>query len=384
MWKFLVLSLIAFNGLMAYEDAYLSSEDSYVLKERMLVYVQILTTNGIYTPLETYPNSQNSANTWKDGFGTLTRLGKLQHYELGKVLRDYYRNFITSSPVEIDEFSSAEDRSTHSLLCMLASLYAPTDDWQFLPGFKWQPIPVSYLDSDDIFFRYPENCETQLIDLEKLYTTSPGKDFIEKDKFHYSLWSNHSGMLIENWNDVAYLFDILEKERTLGLKVPAWASKYWHHLERLTDAAHGWNYQTVRSLQLKIGPLLQFMTVRMRAKKIVDDPTKVSVYMTHDWNLSAFLSAIRRYNGRRPPPGATVTIELYKESTSRFSVRMLFFNATHPELGRQEPHLLTLQNCEEYCPIETFAKHLEPLIPENFYSTCGQMLEVDSAYGSRL
>lgn len=68
---------------------------------------------------------------------------------------DYETLFYSStdnapSDFQIDAFSSAEDRSTHSLLCLLASLYAPSEEWQFLPGFKWQPIPVSYLDSDDI------------------------------------------------------------------------------------------------------------------------------------------------------------------------------------------------------------------------------------------
>ncbi|GFY44667.1 lysosomal acid phosphatase [Trichonephila inaurata madagascariensis] len=310
MWKYLILIVLLchFQKDQAQQESPNTGRD--------LAYLQILTTNGFYAPLSLYAKDENTEDDWPEGMGLLPKLGKLQQYELGKYLRKRYNHFITSNPGEVDAFSSFEDRSTISLLSLMASLYAPTEEWQFVPGFKWQPIVLSYMEEDDI-----------------------------------------------------------EKA---GLKVPRWARMYLHDMKRITDYAYTWNYNTTSSLQLKVGALIDLITVRMRAKALPDDPSpeiKVSVYVTHDWNLAALLSAMQLSNGMRPPPCATITFEMYREGEDH-TVRTFFFNDTHPETGvDQEPHPLVLDGCTEYCPLSTFVQFFHNVIPDNYTELCGDLME---------
>ncbi|GIX67312.1 lysosomal acid phosphatase [Caerostris extrusa] len=115
----------------------------------------------------------------------------------------------------------------------------------------------------------------------------------------------------------------------------------------------------------------------MQVKMMPDDPSegiKVSVYVTHDWNLAGVLSAMRLSNGVRPPPCSTITFEMYKQGED-LTVRTLFFNATHPELGAdQQPHPLVLDGCTEYCPLSDFVDFFKDVIPEDHKELCGETL----------
>nr|ADV40299.1 putative lysosomal acid phosphatase [Latrodectus hesperus] len=207
MWIFVVLLMTVFSNTFTY-----APDD-----KRELVYLQLETTNGLYTPLKLYPTDTNKEEDFPEELGQLSQHGKIQHYEFGKVLRDYYKDFITSSPTEVDAFSSAEDRSTQSLLCLLASLYAPSEEWEFFPGFHWQPIPVSYLDENDIFFRYPENCVTQLQEKLEQYNSFEWKMILEHDMFFYAFLGNiFSGAKMWTWRGSARLYDTVQKEKFLA------------------------------------------------------------------------------------------------------------------------------------------------------------------------
>ncbi|CAL1291347.1 unnamed protein product [Larinioides sclopetarius] len=146
MWRFFFLA-----GLTClFLDHVFTVDDVKKSGKRELVYLQLLTTNGFHAPLSLYPNDENTEDDWPEGMGLLTKLGKLQQYEMGKFLRKFYHHFITSDPGEVDAFSSFEDRSTIGLVTLMASLYAPTEEWEFLPGFKWQPTVLCYMEKKDI------------------------------------------------------------------------------------------------------------------------------------------------------------------------------------------------------------------------------------------
>ncbi|GIY10206.1 lysosomal acid phosphatase, partial [Caerostris extrusa] len=78
------------------------------------------------------------------------------------------------------------------------------------------------------------------------------KDFVQKDAFLYEFWTENSGMLVEDWLDVAKLYDVIDKELKAGLKVPRWARTYLADMKRITDYAFTWIYNTATSLQLKV------------------------------------------------------------------------------------------------------------------------------------
>ncbi|CAL1291344.1 unnamed protein product [Larinioides sclopetarius] len=219
MWRFFFLA-----GLTClFLDHVFTVDDVKKSGKRELVYLQLLTTNGFHAPLSLYPNDENTEDDWPEGMGLLTKLGKLQQYEMGKFLRKFYHHFITSDPGEVDAFSSFEDRSTIGLVTLMASLYAPTEEWEFLPGFKWQPTVLCYMEKKDIVL--------------------------------YAYWSENSRVNIKNQLDVALLYDIIDKELNAGLKVPRWAKLYLADMKRISDYAYTWLYNSTKGLQLKIARL---------------------------------------------------------------------------------------------------------------------------------
>ncbi|XP_054723561.1 prostatic acid phosphatase-like [Uloborus diversus] len=184
-------------------------------------------------------------------------------------------------------------------------------------------------------------------------------------------------MELNNWNDVARLYDVVSREAKCDLYVPSWAKAYWKEMERIASAAYKFNFDTKFSIKAKVGPLIDLMVDRMRAKTMEDDPNpdvKLHVYVTHDWNMASFLMSLFRFNGIIPPPAATVTLELYRYFDT-YTVRMLYFNSSTPELGVQEPNVLTIRGCAEYCPLAYVANYFHDYMPKDWYKVCGLKLK---------
>ncbi|KFM66680.1 Lysosomal acid phosphatase, partial [Stegodyphus mimosarum] len=374
MWFYLILALLftcAISKQDQEKETYQSEQEIYRGK---LIYLQILTSNGFYSPLEIYPTDENKESAWPQGLTKLTKLGMLQQYQLGKFLRKVYGDFITSDPTEVETFSAADDRTLESALCFLASLYSPTKEWRFVPKLEWQPVPVPHIEGPyDRFLGYLPYCPRMFSEIRKIIKSQPGQEFINKDEFLYSFWANNSGMPMNDWNDVTRLFDTLQRENNTGLEVPEWAKLYWHEMKRITDAAYRWNHNSRVGLKLKIGPLLELMTERLKFKTLEDDPnrnTKVNVYVTHDWNIVALLMSTFRFNGLRPPPCATIIWELYQRYNN-YQVRMLYYNSSTPELGYQDPFMFTVRGCTEYCPLAYFINFFRDYIPKDWNKLCG-------------
>ncbi|XP_035220085.1 testicular acid phosphatase homolog [Stegodyphus dumicola] len=183
MWFYLILALLftfAISKQDRKKEIYESEQEIY---RGELIYLQILTSNGFYSPLELYPTDENKESAWPEGLTKLTKLGMLQQYQLGKFLRKVYGDFITSNPTEVEAFSAADDRTLESALCFLASLYSPTKEWRFLPKFEWQPVPVPHIEGPyDRFLGYLPYCPRMFSEIRKIIKSQPGQEFINKDE----------------------------------------------------------------------------------------------------------------------------------------------------------------------------------------------------------
>ncbi|CAL1291365.1 unnamed protein product [Larinioides sclopetarius] len=90
----------------------------------------------------------------------------------------------------------------------------------------------------------------------------------------------------------------------------------------------------------------------------------------HDINIAAILLALNFTNMRRPPYCATLLFELHEMSDASMTLRLLYLNSTDPLAGMGEPHVLELDDCSEFCPVEDFTKKLLHLMPENWEQEC--------------
>ncbi|GBN96478.1 Testicular acid phosphatase [Araneus ventricosus] len=114
-------------------------------KDNKLLLVQTLFRHGDRAPRHLYPTDPNSKDSWPEGLGKLTLIGKKQQYALGKFLRSRYQDFITTNPNEVLVNSSAADRCLTSAAANLAAFYAPEERWKIEDGLNWQPIPIHFL-----------------------------------------------------------------------------------------------------------------------------------------------------------------------------------------------------------------------------------------------
>lgn len=65
-------------------------------------------------------------------------------YTLGQRFREMYGSFIGDKykSTDVNVVSSYADRCIMSAQALLASLYQPAAEDQFVPGLAWRPIPV--------------------------------------------------------------------------------------------------------------------------------------------------------------------------------------------------------------------------------------------------
>lgn len=70
--------------------------------------------------------------------------GKLQEFQLGKILRENYGRMLGEDYTEdkLHVRSTDTTRTQMSALLVLAGLWPPSENQSWHPSLKWQPIPV--------------------------------------------------------------------------------------------------------------------------------------------------------------------------------------------------------------------------------------------------
>ncbi|GBM91044.1 hypothetical protein AVEN_147502-1 [Araneus ventricosus] len=72
----------------------------------------------------------------------------------------------------------------------------------------------------------------------------------------------------------------------------------------------------------------------------------------------------------RPPYCAMLLFELHEMADATVAVRLLYMNSTGPLTDMGEPHVLVLDDCSEFCPLENFTKRFQHLIPDDWEQEC--------------
>lgn len=312
-----------------------------------LVFLQFVFRNGMSAPRELYPNDPNHPEKWEEGMGELTIQGRKQLYALGKELRRRYGHFITADPKEVTMQVATQPKNMRSGLSMLASLYAPTDFWEFMPGLPWQPVPVFYIpEDDDKVLGSFRNCPLVLERMKKLVGQFGNETVLEMYEQQLKFWSLNSGWPITDWNDVVELHRILSVEYANQHNVPAWAWKYWKELECLNDYAYKINFNDNKILKVVGGPILYHL-VDNAVEKVQGDfaHTKVMAFSGQSSHVAGLLGALKNFNDREPPFASIVLMELFKDREGDTFVRWLFKNNT-------DFRVLRMPGCDEFCTLE--------------------------------
>ncbi|CAL1300920.1 unnamed protein product [Larinioides sclopetarius] len=183
--------------------------------------------------------------------------------------------------------------------------------------------------------------------------------------------STLSGSPITNWKEASDLHDVLFIEKEYNLTVPTWVEPYWNELTNVSNLSFFWDFYSSVLHRLRAGPLIQRIIERMNQKINGEIPNlKFQIYSAHDTNIAVVLDALTLFNMIAPPYCSALLFELFEMPDGVKTIRMLYQNSSKVEEKIDPPHILILDGCTEYCPLEYFINYTKFLIPEDWDQEC--------------
>lgn len=354
----------------------LFAEDTLRETHGDIIFASVIFRHGDRAPTKPYPNDPySSLSYWPQGWGQLSKIGKLQEYNLGKWFRKRYDDLITNGyRYDLLRVNSSEmDRTIMSAECFLAGFFPPSsEEFWADDGLKWQPVPIRINPTQlDTVIGFKAPCEKY--NLEKdLVNGSPelGAFYLEHLEIFKKI-AEYSGFEISP-NDVLGaidnawdLYDDLFIEELYNLTLPSWAKKIYPEPLKTIGAPTFSNIAYSHEMRrLKAGPLIGSLVDEMEQKIQGELNETFHFYSGHDTTISVLLTALDIYNGIPPPYSTSVIFELRKKYDN-YVVTILYRNST-----TSKPDLLKLPNCADVCTFDDFKKLTANLIPDNWQDEC--------------
>lgn len=124
------------------------------------------------------------------------------HYSAGKV---YIR-------------SSDTDRSLMSAQCVTAGLFPPSGDELWNTHLRWQPIPIHTIAlEDDYLLNSRVECPRGLQDFFQHLYSPEIKSLMEENRPLIEFLERHSGMKVENLDNLLTIYYVLSAQKRRGL-----------------------------------------------------------------------------------------------------------------------------------------------------------------------
>ncbi|CAG4921724.1 unnamed protein product [Colias eurytheme] len=360
-----VLGLAVLSCLLGY--CVLSETLPYESKTLRLVI--ILFRHGARAPVSTYKSDPFKNYQWPDGLGSLTNVGKLQLYELGRKYRSYYATFIPEEYNEKDIYvrSSDASRCMMSAYTFLAGLYPPTDRQMWHPEIMWQPIPVHSLPREiDNIVAATKPCKAWKRMYEELLDEK-NSDTKYTELFDYL--SKHTNQTMRSVLNVDFLYSTLNTQQEAGLKLPEWTKNVFPIKMRqpfmLSLALLSYNDSLQR---LHTGPLLGKIRSHLQeAVTHINMDRALYVYSAHDVNMVSLMRSLGFTELMEPEYGSSIVVELHEEvEQDTFFIKLFYRNNTKVEV----PMELKIPFCNEPCTYDRFIEHLGTLIPSDWEAEC--------------
>lgn len=357
---------------------------------REVTFAAMVYRHGDRTPIAFFPSDpDNAMSTWDPpGSGLLTytgtRLrralrrrrapltrgdettGMMQHYELGKQLRERWitnGNLVSASydRREVSVRSTDVDRTLMSAQSQLAGFYGGGGHpaWPL----AWRPVPVHTVSLEDEWLMrpYSEGVCPEYGVLHDEWTASD--EYRAKAAEHKELFAaltEATGMEVTMGN-VFVVNDATVCQRAHNRTVlPAVRP----HLPEMNDLTVWLAQNTFAGPRRSItGGFLAQRIVELLDAKAQDPPqefatgNKVAFFSAHDTTLLALQSALGVHIAGNPPYASHFIFELYDDGTVEME-----FNG----------EAVTLDGCAARCPVDQLTALLRPVFPGEEEVACGQ------------
>jgi len=358
-----------------------------VFAEKKLDFVLAVWRHGARSPMTFSKTSSigDSFEIWPDGTGQLTENGKEMHRELGRFLRNRYKDFYPFEEEyrrkDIYVRSTDRDRTLLSAVSNLGAFLNVTT-----PGNV--PFPVHTLPTEtDNLLRYPNmNCKrfSEILKNKEIQQTPGYKALDEKYADDFKKMAELLNDTTEyNLNNMWTIFDNVDchKYNNFTETVPAELLSGPLY-DRLTVAA-GLAMKTLftdiegnRRIELSrmqggvlLGDILEQLRSPLKQYDF-DEAVKYLVYSAHDTTLAAALVAMnaQQKNFKQPFYASALLFERYfDDSTGTHSIEIWYKN-------NKEFTDLTAETCgESPCSLDQLEQAWLPVIPLNWDAECHHM-----------
>ena len=165
----------------------------------------------------------------------------------------------------------------------------------------------------------------------------------------------------------------------MNLTLPNWVKDFYPK-GKLLDATKLW-YETFSKTdyqrRINGGKLLRAMIDDMESVKFGNGTRKISLYSGHETNVAAVAQTLGVYKFLNtlgiyvPPYSSGVIVEFYEaEKSDRKKKSKNFVKVYYYYGDPADSVLVTIPQCKEECPYETFLKLLEKVIPTEIEMPC--------------
>ncbi|KAB0799287.1 hypothetical protein PPYR_07167 [Photinus pyralis] len=320
--------------------------------EDTLLSVIVIYRHGDRAPIRPYQTDPyKDPSNWPMGWGQLTKIGKRQQYDLGRWLRERYKNFLPEefSPRDIYVRSTDVDRTLMSAQCNLAGLFPPDANQTWNSNLAWQPVPVHTVPEQlDPVLSMKKPCERYRQLYQALFTTREFVDIQRENRELYEYLTQNTGNEIYNLETLEQLYNTLFIEELHNHTLPEWTkSVYPHKMARWADMSFALYTYNPKLALLRTGPL---MDVIYKAFDNASLP-KMHMFSAHDTTIADILNTLGIFDRHSPPYASTILFELRARGVNRL-VNILYKNSTTPQR-------MILKDCQFDCPLDTFNEILD-------------------------
>ncbi|XP_075226827.1 prostatic acid phosphatase-like [Lycorma delicatula] len=336
--------------------------------EETLQLVIVLHRHGTRTPTYFYKNDpyQDVKKYWPVGLGQITNKGKMELYNVGKLLQEKYKRFIPSYSINSVRVNSSDmDRCHMSAAALLAGMFPPEGDQIWNNQLIWQPIPIHSLPvTKDTMLATLAPCPNYWLEREKVLSKLALVPDPEAEKLSKYI-SKYAGQVITATNLPDFYTTLLIEERS-GYTLPDWTKPIYPDKLKERAEFYGTTYTWNRILKRFFsGPLIKELLHQFKEKSegCIKD-MKLFLYSAHDLTLINTFRGLEFKDFIFPDFGAFIIFELHR-SNNKYFVKMFYSHS-----AEIVPYELEIPNCAKPCPLDKLLNITEAIRTVDWSTEC--------------
>lgn len=292
--------------------------------------------------------------------GELLGVGAQQHFELGEHYRELYvdTGFLPSEYSRRDVFIRSTD-VTRTVKCaesFMLGMFPPANTNCSVTEL----IDIHVVESSTEYIEPASDCQRMIADCNAIQLAP---DFLKKWEAMLPL----QAYLQDQWNITAAEFpwwggvrNTLESRQAAGKPLPPYFNQSMvDQIDEFCDFEMTALYRSQNTQRLGIGRFTQHLLNNMKREMAAPGLPRFFLYSGHDITLGLLTSSFQVFDGVWPAFASHFAIELHKDDSSNYYVRLVY-----------NSELRIIPGCEEFCPFDTVSDMLLRVIPTNFEEEC--------------